>query len=816
MLLDSQAMHHDEGIHALFGWNIYQGQGYAHDAVYHGPFIYHSGALAYLIFGDTDVTARLMPALFSVATVMLPMLLRRQLGRWGALVSSFLLLISPSFLYFGRFVRNDVFGAFWTLLLFICIVRYLAERRNGWLYGVAATTSLYFSTKETAYITVATLALFLLFRLLWERYRLHAFWPILGFFPAAIEDAWKILAQDAFPVSQVAFGPVSLSRFSLGFVLLALVAVAGMLAWRWVEALRRRDATPTLDLVILLGTMVLPLLSAIPLNALLRMYDMTLDYHSPNIPAEVVVMATIAIALCFAVSAGIGLPWDSRRWATAAGIFWGIFFLLHTSFFSSMTGWATGLVQALGFWLSQQGVKRIHIGPQYYLVIMPVYETVSLLFGTVGAVFFAWRGLVHPASRRSQLEEPQEPSLPGPPLGANPGLATAMLSWWAPVGFAVYSLAGEQVPWLNVHPTLPFLLLTGALIGRMLSYRPRGRQGSTDGRKQLRYQIADWALFFLAGILLLWAGRSLYANARNLVAWLISVVLLLGAIVLAFYTLRPERRGQLGFLTMGVVSIGMTMIGAGVLSFQETYTGWRELYVPLALVTIALVLRAVLLGKPALRTGALLFFGFLCAYSLSSAWRLAYINNDTPVEMLVYVQTSSDVQKVFDEMETLSVLTTGKEDMAFLYDSEVSWPMEWYFRNYSSKVYQATIAGPPAENIATAMVYRDVDNTSGPYLERRFVPTRYYSFNWWFPEDIIRTAPGFVRHVAPDILEEGEQADWQDVFRSLGAPSGQARVWRYAIFREVPAAIGAREFAFYVRQDLVFPLEWLKDSIPRR
>jgi hypothetical protein len=391
-----------------------------------------------------------------------------------------------------------------------------------------------------------------------------------------------------------------------------------------------------------------------------------------------------------------------------------------------------------------------------------------------------------------------------------------MMSWWAPVGLVVYSLAGEQVPWLNVHPTLPFLLLTGALVGRMLAYRPAKGQESADRKWRLRHQIADWALFVLAGVLLIWAGRSLFANARNLLAWLISVVLLLGAILLAFFTLPPGRRGQVGFLSMGTVALGMTMIGAGLLSFQESYLEWRQLYIPLVLVAVALILRAVLLGKPALRTGALLFFAFLCAYSLSSAWRLAYINNDTPVEMLVYVQTSSDVQKVFDEMEALSVLTTGQEDMAFLYDSEVSWPMEWYFRNYSNKIYQATIAGPPAENVTTAMVYRDVDNTSGPYLERRFVPTRYYSFNWWFPEDIIRTAPGFVRHVAPDILEEGEEAGWQDVFRALGAPSGQARVWRYAVFRELPSAIGAREFAFYVRQDLVLPLEWLKDSVPRR
>ncbi len=808
MMLDSQAMHHDEGIHALFGWNIYRGSGYTHDAVYHGPFIYHAGALVFSLFGDSDVTARLMPALLSIATVMLPVLLRRQLGRWGALVASFLLLISPSFLYFGRFVRNDVFAAFWTLLLFVCLVRYVQERKAGWLYGAAVTLSFYFSTKETAYITVAILGLFLAGRALWERYGGHAFWPLLGFVPPVLEDLVGALRDQPASLNQIALGPLSLSPLSLAFLGLAVLSSGGMLFWRWLEAVRQRDASPTLDLTLLLGTLVLPLLSAIPLNALLSLQEITLDYHSPNIPPEAVFWAVVAILLTFALSATLGLLWDRRRWAVAAGLFWAIFFLLHTSFFSSMTGWATGLVQSLGFWLSQQGVKRIHIGPQYYLVLMPVYETVSFLLGTVGAVFFGWRGLVK-ARRQQGASSPA-----GPPLGAAPGVATGLLAWWAPVGLAVYSLAGEQVPWLNVHPTLPFLLLAAALVGRALAYRPTPA-GRASGWAE---RLGDLVPLAGAAGLLLWAGRPLYGSLTGAMAWLTSVVLLLGAAAAALLALRPERRGEAGLLLLGGVALGTAAILAGTLSFQGQYEEWRQIYLPLGLLLAVLVARALLVGKRALRSGLLLLFASLCAYSLSSAWRAAYIYNDTPVELLVYVQTSSDVQWVVDELEALSVLTTGGQDMAFLYDSEVAWPMEWYIRHYEQKVYQPTIAGPPAEDVGAAIVFRDKDNTSGPYLERerRFQPTRYYSFNWWFPEDTIRSAAGFVGKVAPEMVQPDPPAGWRQVLAALASPYGQARVWRYLLFREVLAPIGAREFAFYVRRDLVLPLEWLSDTIPRR
>lgn len=906
-LLDGMALHHDEGIHALFGWNIYRGYGWVHDAVYHGPLIYHAAALSYFLFGDSDATFRLILAVFGTATVMLPVFLRRYLGRWGALLASFLLLISPTFLYFGRFGHPDVFGAFFTLLLFVCVVRYVGEGGDLWLYGAVLATCLHFCAKPTAYLVTAVFLLFLMGRVLWERYGLHAFWPLLGLLPAALEDLWQAMGQGVLLPPLVKVFGLPLSALSLGFLLATGAAVLAMLALYLWECRKAARSDPVLDLVVLLLAMVLPLLSAVPLNALIALRGLPpLGYNSTEFPSEVVPLALIAVAFTFALSVALGLLWNPRRFALAAGLFWGIFFVLHTSFFQSMTGWATGLLQPLGFWLTQQEVKRIHVGPQYFLMLISVYEPVSLLFGTLGVLYFAWKGL----AKAGRVEEPAHPA----PPAAAPGFATGLLAFWAPLTLFLYSFAGEQTPWLNVHPALPFVLMAATFLGRVFTARPEGtgllwrwirrggqrlaRPRAGGGRRRAGYPgegepgpaparlWADRATFLLGAGLLLWAGRALFSRPAEFFLWLASAAILLGMAYLAFFGSGEKPwRSEAAFLVLGLTAIGMFILGATSLSFgwpaerpQEAYGEWYALYVPLAIAAAALLIRALLVGKQAWRSAALLLLIFLCLYSFGSAFRLTYINNDTPVEMLIYVQTSSDLQWAVDETSTLSTLTTGGRDITVLYENEVAWPLEWYLRNYPHRALVGATVSPASlqqhPGAAVVLTYRTFGAESTAFLEKDFAPTRYYAFNWWFPEEIYRNARTFVERLAPELLQEHEdrvaaterlsfllpilfsrsyQAAQEmgrlslgpagpllallhpasfpsgysllgqardiglgDVFRVFLNPTGQARIWRYLLFRQIPSPLGAREFAVYIRRDLVLPLEWLKDDILRR
>ncbi|MGH2550764.1 MAG: flippase activity-associated protein Agl23, partial [Thermomicrobiales bacterium] len=125
--LGSRALHHDESLHAYYSWIYAEGNGYVHNPLMHGPFLFHIDALFFLLFGASDAVSRAPAALFGVILVGLPYLLRdpKFLGRWGALSTSALLLVSPSILYYSRFIRHDIFTIVGVFLLFICIVRYI-------------------------------------------------------------------------------------------------------------------------------------------------------------------------------------------------------------------------------------------------------------------------------------------------------------------------------------------------------------------------------------------------------------------------------------------------------------------------------------------------------------------------------------------------------------------------------------------------------------------------------------------------------------------------------------------------------------------
>ena len=151
--LGSRALHHDESLHALYSWYLYVGRGYQHDPMMHGPFLFHAVALGYLLFGASDYTARIVPAAFGVWVVVAPYFLRQEMGRTGALVAAVIFALSPSFLYFSRFVRNDIYMAGWAMLILIGIFGFLRERRALYLYLAAVGVAFSFATKETIYIT---------------------------------------------------------------------------------------------------------------------------------------------------------------------------------------------------------------------------------------------------------------------------------------------------------------------------------------------------------------------------------------------------------------------------------------------------------------------------------------------------------------------------------------------------------------------------------------------------------------------------------------------------------------------------------------
>jgi len=387
--LGSRALHHDESLHALYSWYLYNGMGYTHDPMMHGPFQFHFNSLIYFLFGVGDYTARITYALFGTVLVGLPYFLRRHLGRSGALVCAVLLTFSPSMLYYSRFARNDILIVVWTMALVTAAWRYLDEKKPAYLYIGAATLSLSFATKETTFITAAI------------------------------------------------FG--SLLVLTIAAKLLLRRETAGLAA-----RLRQEWAKPPVALAVLLATLSLPQGGAFA-RVLWERLAYLPDTQTPMTIfgfrlAPENVAAGIVVTVLIGLMAAVGLAWHRRQWVISAVIFYGIFILLFTTFFTNPAGFGSGIWGSLDYWLAQQGFRRGGQPGYYYLIILPIYEFLPVLFGLIGIVYYA--------IRRS--------------------LFSFFLIYWAALALLAFSVAGEKMPWLVVHIALPFILLAGKFIGEII------------------------------------------------------------------------------------------------------------------------------------------------------------------------------------------------------------------------------------------------------------------------------------------------------------------------------------------------------------
>ncbi len=160
--LGDRPFHHDESQDAYFSWLFSKNGDYEYNPLLHGPLRFYLTAGIFKVFGASDFTARLAPALMGTAMVAMPYFLRRQIGRVAAFTAAVLLAIGPSYLYFSRFAREDIYIASITLALLVVTFRFLDQPRRYHPALIGALLAASFATKETTFITVFVAGTFFL------------------------------------------------------------------------------------------------------------------------------------------------------------------------------------------------------------------------------------------------------------------------------------------------------------------------------------------------------------------------------------------------------------------------------------------------------------------------------------------------------------------------------------------------------------------------------------------------------------------------------------------------------------------------------
>ncbi|MBN2550066.1 MAG: TIGR03663 family protein [Anaerolineales bacterium] len=706
-----RVMSHDENTHVYYSWRFYQGQGLSHDPLMHGPLQFHLIALSYFVFGDSDFTARLPHALFSIAAVAFMWYFRRYLGRVGALVGAALMLISPYMLYYGRYARNEVFSQLFGLVTIWAILRFLETGQPRYMYALTAATVLHFTAKETSYIYAAQALLFLAGYFIYRISKLPwRFDKQRRIFIVALIVALLMLGgtgvsmlagrtsatldvpqtvEPSIPGQELSHLPVqAVPELTLILLILsgiALVTAGVVLIWGYTWKRLRQDRS--FSLLILLGTLVLPHLSAFPVRWLGWIIPTNASQVMALSMTDILHIAVVVIPLV-GLSIIVGVLWNPRQWLINTAIFYALFTVFYTSVFTNGAGFFTGLVGSLGYWLEQQGVNR-GSQPWYYygLVQVPVYEYLPALgtllaFGIALARSLAagFKGPEQPIDAEptdspigeipdipshpeaSLLEgyypdEKEEYFLPesaflqdNPPVGLEkireedhlpePAPVLALLGFWGVTSLAAYSIAGEKMPWLTVHIALPFILSAAWAFGLLI-------------------ESIDWRNFL--------ARRGWLVLALTPVA-LFSALAMVGSLLGSTPPFQGKELSQLQATSTFMTSLLTAVLSGAALLYLAAKWKFSQL---LRLMTLYLV-------------------AILAFFTARTAIQSSFINYDNANELLVYAHSAGGVKVAMEQIEEISIRTTNGTALQVAYDNETSYPYWWYLRNYTQVRYYGT------------------------------------------------------------------------------------------------------------------------------
>jgi uncharacterized protein (TIGR03663 family) len=161
--LGSQPLRASEAAQALTAWR-FLGFGIwdLESDVGFSPLLFLGNVFGFALLGANEAMARLVPALSGTVLAVSPYFLRRHLGRRGALVASILLALSPSTLFFSRYLGGQIVVAACILAVLIGFFGYLDSKKPKYAYLTAGALALSLSADPMVYTFVFIFGTFLL------------------------------------------------------------------------------------------------------------------------------------------------------------------------------------------------------------------------------------------------------------------------------------------------------------------------------------------------------------------------------------------------------------------------------------------------------------------------------------------------------------------------------------------------------------------------------------------------------------------------------------------------------------------------------
>jgi DNA-binding beta-propeller fold protein YncE len=401
------------------------------------------------------------------------------------------------------------------------------------------------------------------------------------------------------------------------------------------------------------------------------------------------------------ISGYTGLLWRPRVFLIAAVCFFVPYVLLYTTFFTNVDGFFSGIWGSLDYWLDQHREHRGNQPLYYYGLLTPLYEFLPMLLTFAGVAWLAVRG---DAFRR-------------------------WLVFWA-LGILVgLSIAGEKMPWLESYIVLPLALIGAVALARVIEAL------ELNGRRW--FEAAGAGAATVVAVLLLVEGEGGVrlagaAVAAGLGVWLL--VCLGRDLPKRFFPGLTDALGSAELhatvLVASAVAVLLALLAAA--GVVEQYAAvWVAAVLPIALA--GYIIGHLLRSSPAFGRGVVVV-AVVALLTLTARASLiaSFEHKDTPVEMLVYTQTSPDLPKVMDRIEALAKTSGLGANLPIVVDSADSfaWPWAWYLRDYK-EVNFASISEnyqPPPGSVLL------ISRGNAPMIDASQYDGVPYKHRWWFCE----------------------------------------------------------------------------------
>jgi len=445
--LDERVFHHDEAAVGYFTYRLFIDNSYTYDPAFHGPFMYYATTEIFKRFGDSIYSARILPAILGSAMLLFLLPLRKYLGGKGILIAAFLLAFSPSFLYYSRFYREDIFISFFSLLLFVCAIKFAED------YSKERTLQ-----KRSYFFTVIFIIILI-----------AALWVI----PAVYLKLSLLLTLRG-----------------LTYVSIALIALCFILLITGGYPLRR-------FVYLVIGALALSSLAAIKENAyvsmaLIGLFLFLLFIKEKCYKGLIGKIKSLDYAVIFVFT-------EVLLFTFVFAIF---FSLYYTGNFLDLPGMNEAFMKAVSHWYEMHKIERM-AGPFFfYLPIIAMYELPIFIFGLMGIVHYGgnqkknekiliailsyWIILdimyylkyIYPDSGRflpiSYIPDSIIIYLPLLIYAIitvlrSSNLFLSFLVYWTLTNFIVYSYLQEKVPWLVLNPLLPLSIIAAVYLCELLS-----------------------------------------------------------------------------------------------------------------------------------------------------------------------------------------------------------------------------------------------------------------------------------------------------------------------------------------------------------